>query len=61
MLSFVKGSKTLRVVILEDLDEILLINRLKCQIRKHQFCIYCSACDAICEQLAISTLGNEYK
>lgn len=61
VLNFEKGSRILRVTMLAEMDKILLINRLKCQIRKHQFCIYCSACDSVCEQLAISTLNNEYK
>lgn len=60
-LLFKKDSKIMKVIINKDVDKTLLMNRLKCQIRKYQFCIHCSACDATCEQLAISTLHGEYK
>ncbi len=60
-LYFKIGSKILKVISYEGYDQLLLIKRLKCQIRKYQFCIYCSACDATCPQLAISTLNGKYQ
>lgn len=60
-LYFTRNSKVLKVYAEKNTDRTLLMNRLKCQIRKYKFCICCSACDAVCEQLAISTLNGEYK
>lgn len=60
-LFFIKDSNILKLVINKNTDRTLLLNRLKCQIRKYQFCIHCSACDAVCEQLAISTFNGEYR
>ena len=48
----------LKVLPEKGTDIQLLINRLKCQLRKYQYCIRCSACDSICPYGAISTIGN---
>lgn len=37
-----------------------LINRIKCQMRKYQFCIRCSACDSVCPNGAIDTIHGKY-
>ena len=53
------GTPVLKVLPAEDTDNLLLVNRLKCQMRKYQFCIRCSACDSICPNDAINTFGNQ--
>ena len=60
-LSFIKGGSILKVLFEQKVDKNLLITRLKCQIRKYQFCIHCSACDSVCPKGAILTLHGKYK
>ena len=53
------GTTVLKVLPAKGTDIMLLVNRLKCQLRKYQYCIRCSACDSLCPQGAISTIGNQ--
>lgn len=52
------GTPVLKVLPSKGTDIQLLVNRLKCQLRKYQFCIRCSACDSVCPHGAISTIGS---
>ena len=55
------GTPVLKVLPTKGTDVLLIVNRLKCQLRKYQYCIRCSACDSVCPYGAISTLGgNRY-
>lgn len=53
------GTPVLKVLPAKGTDIQLLVNRLKCQLRKYQFCIRCSACDSVCPNGAISTFGDK--
>lgn len=44
----------------ERIDATNLVNRIKCQMRKYQFCIRCSACDSTCPHGAIDTIHGQY-
>ncbi len=52
------GTPVLKVLPTRGTDILLLVNRLKCQMRKYQYCISCSACDSVCPYNAINTMGN---
>ena len=52
------GTPVLKVLPAKGTDILLLVNRLKCQMRKYQYCIRCTACDSICPYGAISTMGE---
>ncbi len=52
------GTPVLKVLPEKSADLQLIISRLKCQLRKYQYCIRCSACDSICPYGAINTLGD---
>lgn len=52
------GTPVVKVLPTKGTDIQLLINRLKCQLRKYQFCIRCSACDSVCPNGAINTMGS---
>lgn len=52
------GTPVLKVLPSKGTDILLLVNRLKCQMRKYQYCIRCTACDSICPYGAISTMGK---
>ena len=52
------GTPVIKVLPEKGVDAILLVNRLKCQLRKYQYCIRCSACDSVCPYGAINTMGN---
>ena len=52
------NTPVVKVLPSKDSDIQLLISRLKCQLRKYQFCIRCSACDSICPYGAINTIGQ---
>ena len=52
------GTPVLKVLPEKSTDLQLIIRRLKCQLRKYQYCIRCSACDSICPYGAINTLGD---
>lgn len=52
------GTTVVKVLPAKGTDILLLINRLKCQLRKYQYCIRCSACDSVCPNGAINTIGN---
>ena len=55
------GTTVMKVLPAKGTEINLLVNRLKCQMRKYQYCIRCSACDSICPKGAINTLGaNRY-
>ena len=53
------GTPVLKVLPSKGVDALLLVNRLKCQLRKYQYCIKCSACDSVCPYGAINTIGSE--
>ena len=53
------GTPVLKVLPTKGTEIVLLVNRLKCQLRKYQYCIKCSACDSVCPYGAINTMGNE--
>ena len=52
------GTTVIKVLPTKGTDIQLLVNRLKCQMRKYQYCIRCTACDSICPHGAISTMGS---
>ena len=52
------GTPVVKVLPTKGTDIQLLVNRLKCQLRKYQFCIRCSACDSVCPKGAINTMGS---
>jgi phosphoadenosine phosphosulfate reductase len=52
------GTPVIKVLPAKGLDPLLLVNRIKCQMRKYQFCIRCTACDSICPYGAINTMGD---
>ncbi len=54
------GTNVVKVLPEERIDIQTLINRLKCQLRKYQFCIRCSACDSVCPHGAIDTIHGKY-
>lgn len=60
-LEFKLNSKLIKVLPKKGYDYLTLIKRLKCQIRKFQYCILCGACDSVCPESAISTVNNNYK
>lgn len=53
------GTPVLKVLPTKGTDVLLIVNRLKCQLRKYQYCIRCSACDSVCPYGAINTMGSE--
>lgn len=53
------GTTVLKVDPAKGIDIQHLISRLKCQMRKYQYCIKCSACDSVCPYGAINTLGKD--
>lgn len=53
------GTPVLKVLPVKGIDPLLIVNRLKCQLRKYQYCIRCTACDSICPYGAINTIGDE--
>lgn len=52
------GTTVVKVLPAKGTDVQLLVNRLKCQMRKYQYCIRCTACDSICPHGAINTMGD---
>lgn len=56
----VYGTNVIKVVPEERIDIANLVNRIKCQMRKYQFCIKCSACDSVCPYGAIDTVHGKY-
>lgn len=54
------GTTVIKVLPEERVDISNLINRIKCQMRKYQFCIRCSACDSTCPYGAIDTIHGNY-
>ena len=57
---FTYGTTVLKVLPEERINIANLINRIKCQMRKYQFCIRCSACDSTCPYGAIDTIHGQY-
>lgn len=55
------GTPVIKVIPEERIDIPNLISRIKCQMRKYQFCIKCSACDSVCPHNAIDTLHGKYR
>lgn len=53
------GTPVLKVLPAKGTDSLLIVNRLKCQLRKYQYCIKCTACDSVCPYGAINTIGDE--
>lgn len=54
------GTNVVKVLPEERIDITNLVNRIKCQLRKYQFCIRCSACDSVCPYGAIDTIHGGY-
>lgn len=54
------GTTIIKVLPEERVDINTLVNRIKCQMRKYQFCIKCSACDSTCPHGAIDTIHGKY-
>lgn len=54
------GTNVIKVLPEERIDVTNLVNRIKCQMRKYQFCIRCSACDSVCPNGAIDTIHGKY-
>jgi phosphoadenosine phosphosulfate reductase len=52
------GTPVVKILPAKGVDALLLINRIKCQLRKYQFCICCTACDSICPYGAVNTMSN---
>lgn len=52
------GTPVLKVLPSKGTDVQLLVSRLKCQMRKYQYCIRCTACDSVCPYGAITTMGE---
>lgn len=52
------GTPVLKVLPTKGTEISVLVNRLKCQLRKYQYCIRCSACDSVCPYGAINTMGD---
>jgi phosphoadenosine phosphosulfate reductase len=59
-LIIVYGTNVIKVLPEKQTDVSLLTNRIKCQMRKYQFCIRCTACDSICPNGAIDTIQHKY-
>lgn len=59
-LIFTYGTTVIKVLPEERIDIPNLLNRIKCQMRKYQFCIRCSACDSVCPYGAIDTIHGKY-
>lgn len=55
------GTNVIKLLPEERIDILNLVNRVKCQMRKYQFCIRCSACDSVCPYGAIDTTHGKYK
>jgi phosphoadenosine phosphosulfate reductase len=53
------GTTVLKVLPAKGTDALLLVTRIKCQLRKYMFCIRCTACDSVCPYGAINTMGND--
>ena len=53
------GTNIVKVLPEKGIDPILLVNRLKLQLRKFQYCIRCTACDSVCPKSAITTIGKD--
>lgn len=54
------GTTIIKVLPEDRIDTANLVNRIKCQMRKYQFCIRCSACDSVCPNGAIDTIHGKY-
>lgn len=54
------GTNVVKVLPEDRVDSSNLVNRIKCQLRKYQFCIRCTACDSICPNGAIDTIHGMY-
>lgn len=54
------GTTVIKVLPEERIDVSNLVNRIKCQMRKYQFCIRCTACDSTCPHGAIDTIHGKY-
>ncbi len=54
------GTTIIKVLPEERINATNLVNRIKCQMRKYQFCIRCSACDSTCPYGAIDTIHGGY-
>ncbi|MBQ7674106.1 MAG: phosphoadenosine phosphosulfate reductase family protein [Alphaproteobacteria bacterium] len=55
------GTTVIKVLPEERVDVTNLVTRIKCQMRKYQFCIRCTACDSTCPHGAIDTIHGNYK
>ena len=55
------GTTVIKVLPAKGTDPLLLVTRIKCQMRKYQFCISCTACDSTCPYGAIDTMHSKYE
>lgn len=60
-LVFKTGTNIIKVLPEGRVDVSNLVNRVKCQLRKYQFCIRCTACDSTCPNGAIDTIHGKYQ
>ncbi len=59
-LEYKKGGHVIKVTPVKGYDYLTLIKRIKCQLRKYQYCISCGACEALCSQAAIQSSNGDY-
>ena len=46
-----EGSNQLKVIVVKEKNDFLLFQRIECQLRKYQSCIYCTACPNVCRMM----------
>ena len=54
------GTNVIKVLPEDRIDINMLINRIKCQVRKYQMCVRCHSCDSVCPYGAIDTTQGYY-
>lgn len=54
------GTNVIKVLPEDRIDTNMLINRIKCQVRKYQMCVRCHSCDSVCPYGAIDTTQGYY-
>ncbi|HCS73732.1 MAG TPA: phosphoadenosine phosphosulfate reductase [Clostridiales bacterium] len=61
IIEFKYGSKIIKVTVGKGNDYLTFLKRIKCQLRKYQYCIQCGACSALCSQSAINIKIGAYQ
>lgn len=59
-LEYKKDGQVIKIIPVKGYDYLTLTKRIKCQLRKYQYCVSCGACEAICSQAAICVSNSEY-